>query len=65
MFFELFADTGAKERGPEPGGSLTKLPVARRCTEETSYALHAHVQGAWVGKSAADRDKSREWVWHV
>ena len=24
MFFELFADTGAKERGPELGPSLTK-----------------------------------------
>ena len=24
MFFELFADTGAKEGGPELGGSLTK-----------------------------------------
>ena len=25
MFFELFADTGAKERGPELGPFLTKL----------------------------------------
>ena len=24
MFLELFAETGAKERGPELGGSLTK-----------------------------------------
>ena len=27
-FFELFAGTGAKERGPELGGSLTKLACA-------------------------------------
>jgi hypothetical protein len=25
MFFELFADTGAEERGPELGGSLTNM----------------------------------------
>ena len=27
MFFELFADTGAKERGPELGSSLTTSDV--------------------------------------
>ena len=29
MFFELFADTGAKERGPELGPSLTRVSSRR------------------------------------
>ena len=28
MFFELFAETGAEERGPEWGGSPTKIDLA-------------------------------------
>ena len=30
MLFELFADTGAKERGPELGPSLTSVPCFLR-----------------------------------
>ena len=39
-FFELFADTGAKERGPELGPSLTNMCLEQGFTEENRGPQH-------------------------
>jgi len=48
MFFELFADTGAKERGPKLGPSLTRLSQPRSWSR---YPVLGAISLAFIAKS--------------
>ena len=56
MFFGLFADTGAQERGPELGPSLTNVPEPHNlaCPDTSGQACAAPLNlGASLNNSAA------------